>query len=191
MGTVVRLSKQKWDIARRRCREAFSWPVEILGTDRHGTWLGSRQGTPVHQPDGGVELQQNAAVWLVIERSWSLPAFWFTAETDLTIDVCTPLTFEDETWSFIDLELDLFRRPDGRAGLVDQDEWDLLAGSGLIVDEAVRAAEETARSLLPLVERQVEPFGHAALPWLHGLDRSPQEGPKPGDLGLPAVAAGG
>lgn len=70
-------------------------------------------------------------------------------------------------------------------------EWDLLAGSGLIVDEAVRAAEETARSLLPLVERQVEPFGHAALPWLHSLDRSPQEGPKPGDLGLPAVAAGG
>lgn len=168
----MRLSKQKWDIAERRCRQAFSWPVEILGTDQHGTWLGSRRGNPVQQPDGGVELQQNDAVWLVIERSWSLSAFWFTAETDLTIDVCTPPTFKDETWSFIDLELDLFRLPDGRAGIVDQDEWELLAGSGLISDEAVRVVEESARSLLPLVERKVEPFGHAALPWLHTLDRS-------------------
>jgi protein associated with RNAse G/E len=166
---VVRLSKQKWTTASGSCTEAFSWPAHVLGTDRHGTWLGARRGNPVQQADGRVEPQQHDAVWLVVENAWYLPAFWFTSETDLTIDICTPPSFEDGTWSFVDMELDLFRRSDGHAGVVDQDDWDLLVGSGLISDDAVRAVEETARSLLALVEHRVEPFGHAALPWLDSL----------------------
>jgi protein associated with RNAse G/E len=166
---MARISKQKWATATGRCTEAFSWPVETLGTDQHGTWLGSRRGNPVRQPDGRVELQRHDAVWLAVEDVWYLPAFWFTADTDLTIDVCTPPTLSGETWTFVDLELDLFRRPDGRAGVVDHDEWDLLAGSGLISDDEIRAATETARTLLPLVEDKVEPFGYAALPWLQSL----------------------
>ena len=123
----------------------------------------------MQQPDGRIELQRYDAVWLAVEDAWYVPAFWFTADTDLTIDVCTPPTFSGETWSFVDLELDLFRTPDGRAGIVDQDEWDLLAGSGLISDGEIRTVGETARTLLPLVEDRMEPFGCAALPWLHSL----------------------
>ena len=165
----MRISKWKWSTETGRCTEAFSWPAQALGTDQHGTWLGSRRGAPVQQPDGRIELQRYDAVWLAVEDAWYVPAFWFTTDTDLTIDVCTPPMFSGETWSFVDLELDLFRRPDGRAGIVDQDEWDLLAGSGLLSDDEIRAVGETARTLLPLVEDRMEPFGWAALPWLHSL----------------------
>ena len=173
VGPMVRISMQKWVTATGRCEEAFSWPAEVLGTDRHGTWLGSRRGNPVRQPDGRVEPQPWDAVWLAAEHAWYFPAFWFTAETDLTIDVCTPPRFENGTWSFVDMELDLFRRRDGRAGVVDQDDWDLLVGSGLVSDDAVRTVEETARILLPLVEHRVEPFGDAGLTWLDSLGHPP------------------
>ena len=165
----MRISKRKWSTATGRCTEAFSWPVEALGTDQHGTWLGSRRGNSVQQPDGRIEVQRHDVVWLAVEDAWYLPAFWFTTDTDLTIDLCTPPTFSGETWSFVDLELDLFRRPDGRAGIVDQDEWDLLAGSGLISKDEIRTVSEAARTLLPLVEDRMEPFDCAALPWLHSL----------------------
>lgn len=165
----MRISKWKWSTEAGLCTEAFSWPVVSLGTDRHGTWLGSRRGNSVRQPDGRIEFQQHNLVWLAVEDAWYLPAFCFTNDTDLTIDVCTPLTVSGRTWSFVDLELDLFRAADGRAGIVDEDEWELLAGSGLISDEVVRTAGETARTLLSLVEVRSEPFGGAALPWLQCL----------------------
>lgn len=168
---MLRISKRKWTPATANCGEAFSWPVALLGTDRQGTWLGARAGSPVQQPDGRVEPQQYDAVWLMVEDAWSLPAFWFTAETDLTIDVSTPPVLEGETWSFLDLELDLFRTPDGRAGIVDQDEFDLLAAPGLLSDREVEMADAAARALLPLVQRRSEPFDNTALPRLRTLRR--------------------
>lgn len=169
---MVRISKQKWATATGRRAEAFSWPAEVLGTDQHGTWLGALRGNPVQQPDGRIERQRHDLVWLVVEDAWYFPAFWFTAETDLTIDVCTPPTFRDDTWTFVDLELDLFRSADGRAGVVDHDEWDLLADSGLLSSSEIRSVSNTAETLLPLLEHRVEPFGSAALAWLHKLGRS-------------------
>ena len=64
---MVRISKQKWTTATGRCTEAFSWSAHVLGSDQHGTWLGSRRGSPVQQPDGRVEPQQHDAVWLAVE----------------------------------------------------------------------------------------------------------------------------
>lgn len=169
---MLRFSKQKWSTAARQCTEASSWPVEVLGTDEYGTWLGSRQGTPLRLADGRTKPQPHDAVWLVVEDSWYLPTFWFTSETDLTIDVCTPPAFEGETCGFVDMELDLLRRADGHAGVVDEDDWDALVRSGLISDEVVRTVEKTARTLLTLIEQQVEPFGEAALPWLRSVNRA-------------------
>ncbi len=171
---MVRISKLKWSTATGQCAEAFTWSVEVLGTDQHGTWLGAQRGNPVQQRDGRVEPQPHDVVWLVAEDAWHLPAFVFTPETDLTIDVCTPPAFADGAWSFVDMELDLFRRPDGHAGIVDQGDWDTLVGSGLVSDVEIRNVEETARSLLTLVERRVEPYDRAALWWLHRLDASTQ-----------------
>ena len=169
LEAMLTMSKHKWSLANARCSVAFSWSVVRLGSDRHGTWLGSRRGNPVRQPDGRQEAQRHDAVWVIDENTWWLTAFWFTPETDLTIDICTPPTLEGETWSFVDLELDLFRRADGQAAIVDQEEFDLLAASGLVAESQVQKASETARELLPLIRARSEPFGDAALPWLQAL----------------------
>jgi protein associated with RNAse G/E len=166
---MLTLSKEKWSLADARRSVAFSWSVVRLGSDRHGTWLGSRRGNLVRQPDGRQEIQQHDAVWVIDEHSWWLTAFWFTPETDLTVDICTPPTREGETWSFVDLELDLFRRSDGQAAIVDQEEFDLLAASGLVAESELQTAADTARDLLPLIQTRSEPFGDAALPWLRAL----------------------
>lgn len=118
-------------------------------------------------------------VWLVQpdapEPRWWLPAFWFSDTTDLTVDICTPPTLSEGTWTFVDLELDLFRTPDGRAGIVDQDEFEELARSGYLTDSQARRALDAADALLQLVTDHAEPFGQAALPWLRSLqDRSPR-----------------
>jgi len=39
---MLTMSKHKWTLANARCSVAFSWSVVRLGSDRHGTWLGSR-----------------------------------------------------------------------------------------------------------------------------------------------------
>ncbi|MCC2336383.1 DUF402 domain-containing protein [Cellulomonas wangsupingiae] len=163
------MSKQKVSLVDGTCAERFSWPVEHLGQDQHGTWLGARRGNPVRQPDGRHESQEHDAVWLVTEGAWWLPAFWFTDTTDLTIDICTPPTLDGSVWSFVDLELDLVRAADGRAGIVDQDEFDELALSGHLTDSQVATATEVARALLPLVQMEAEPFGRAARAWLQAL----------------------
>lgn len=167
---MLRMSKEKMSVVDGTCAERFSWPVEHLGQDEDGTWLGARRGNPVRQPDGHrEEVQEHDAVWLVAEGAWFLPAFWFTDSTDLTIDICTPPRLDGGVWSFVDLELDLFRSADGRAAIVDQDEFDELALSGHLTDSQVATATEVAQSLLPLVQMAAEPFGGAARAWLRPL----------------------
>src|SRR4051794_22237433 len=90
LDTVLRMSKWKWSVVDGRTDEAFSWPVMLLGSDKHGTWLGSRRGNPVRQPTGDTEAQRDDLVWLIDEDAWWLPAFWFNNATDLTIDICSP-----------------------------------------------------------------------------------------------------
>ncbi|MFE5308569.1 DUF402 domain-containing protein [Isoptericola sp. NPDC056605] len=170
MDPMLRMSKEKVSLIDGTCAERFSWPVERLGQDEHGTWLGARSGNPVRQPDGRrEEPQEHDAVWLIAEGAWWLPAFWFTDTTDLTIDVCTPPRLDGGVWSYVDLELDLFRSADGRAGIVDQDEFDELALSGHLTDSQVMTASEVAQALLPLVQSEAEPFGGAARAWLRSL----------------------
>ena len=167
---VLTMSKHKWSVTDGVCAEAFSWPIACLGQDEYGTWLGSRQGNSVRRSaDRRVEPQKHDAVWLVSPGAWWLTAFWFTDATDLTIDICAPPTLDGDVWTFVDLELDLFRSADGQAGIVDQDEFDALASSGHVSDSHLASAADAAESLLPLVQAKAEPFGEAARPWLRAL----------------------
>lgn len=166
---MLTIAKRKWSLTTRSCGTVLSWPVSHLGTDQHGSWLGARRGNPVLQADGRTERQQQDAVWLITEDVWWLTAFWFTAKTDLTIDICTPPVLHDQTWSFVDLELDLFRASDGHAGIVDQDEFDALAASGLLTEHEISTTVSSARGLPPQILARTEPFGDVARSWLRGL----------------------
>lgn len=66
----------------------------------------------------------------------------------------------------MDLELDLFRAFDGQAGIVDHDEFDALAASGLMTEHEIATAASTARGPLPQIKSRAEPFGDVARSWL-------------------------
>lgn len=166
-----RIVKWKWSLVSGECAPCFSWPVLELGQDRHGTWLGSRRGNPVSQPDGRVERQAHDGVWLIPRGQYWIAAFWFTPATDLTIDICRPPTRGADIFSFVDLELDLYRNAQGEAGIVDQDEFAALSAAQLVSNHELDAAVATADELLALIEQRVEPFGTAAKPRLQQVQQ--------------------
>ena len=114
------------------------------------------------QPDGRCRRQTHDGVWLVPRRQYWIAAFWFTPATDLTIDICRPPTRVADTFTFVDLELDLYRTAQGEAGIVDQDDFAALSAAQLVPQRDLDAASATADQLLPLVEQRVEPFGAVA-----------------------------
>ena len=158
---IIHIVKRKWSLASGECAPCFSWPVVQLGLDDHGSWLGSRRGSPVLQPDGRIERQTHDGVWLIPRQQYWIAAFWFTPATDLTIDICRPPAREADTFTFVDLELDLYRNAQGEAGIVDQDEFAALSAAQLVPKHELDAAVTTANQLLALVEQRVEPFGTA------------------------------
>lgn len=142
-----------------------TWSVLHLGHDRHGIWLGARRGNPVLQPDGRIERQDHDGVWLIPPRQFWIAAFWFSATTDLTIDICQPPTHVGDTFSFVDLELDLYRNAQGQAGIVVQEDFAALAAAGLVPERELTTASTMADQLLPLIEQRAEPFGEASRSW--------------------------
>ncbi len=161
--------KWKWSLVTGRCTPQISWAAQHLGVDDHGTWLGARRGNAVHRSDGRDEGQAHDGVWLIPPRQFWLAAFWFTPTTDLTIDICRPAIQQGASYSFVDLELDLYRNAEGEADIVDRDEFAALAAAQLVSEQELNAAVTTADRLLTLVEQRAEPFGQAAEHWLQQL----------------------
>ncbi len=108
-------------------------------------------------------------VWLIPRQQFWIAAFWFTPTIDLTIDICQPATQQDTSYSFVDLELDLYRNAEGEAGIVDQDEFAALAAAQLVSQQDLNAAAATAGRLLPLLEQRAEPFDQTGKRWLQQL----------------------
>jgi len=106
---------------------------------------------------------------LIPRQQYWIAAFWFTPATDLTIDICRPPAREAGTFTFVDLELDLYRNAQGESGIVDEDEFAALSAAQLVPKHDLDAAVTTANHLLALVEQRVEPFGTAGRTKLHQL----------------------
>lgn len=77
------------------------------------------------------------------------------------VDVSTPPALVGAEWTFEDLELDPFRRPDGTIGTEDWDELAAAHAAGLITNTEREAAENTARTLEKQFTTNTEPFGRA------------------------------
>ena len=144
----------------------------LLGEDEHGVWIELREGVPVYRgddvlflaPHRGLMLAPRASAWLV----------WFpsdTAKFSLYVDIVCEMTHEPDSISMIDLDLDVIRYRDGRAVLVDEDEFELHQRELGYPDEVVAAAERAAHQVLEEVQVDAPPFdGAAAARWAKVLD---------------------
>jgi hypothetical protein len=133
--------------------------------DEHGTWLYTPKHTPHRGNDGAFcEVAETTpggpgqhALHLVPPEGW-----WFATWLEsgrLVADVSTPPTLVDNEWTYVDLELDPFRRPHGTVGIQDWDELAAAHQSGLITDSEREAAVDAALTLLRQFTDGVEPFG--------------------------------
>jgi hypothetical protein len=147
------------------------WSAYVLGVDEYGTWLHTPPGSLYRGHDGErtevCAVAQDSAgagrpiVQLIPPGAWWI-ATWYavTEERVVTVDICTPAVLAGRTWTYVDLELDLWRSIDD--GVVATDDWDEFRDAcevGQIrQDEAAQAIAAVA-TVEDLLRLGVEPFG--------------------------------
>lgn len=85
--------------------------------------------------------------------------FAFERDFELYVDIVTPPTFAETTITMVDLDLDVVRWPDGRAELIDEDEFDEHQIRYGYPQDVIDHAVATAAEVLEAVTRRAPPFG--------------------------------
>jgi uncharacterized protein DUF402 len=152
---------------RKRKRPVGSglWPSYLVDVDAYGTWFHTPAHSRYRADDGSTcEVAQvrpggpgEHAVHLVPRDGWFF-ATWRVSGL-LAVDVSTPPVLVGDEWTYVDLELDPYRRPDGTVGTEDWDELAEAHAAGLINDHEHRAAVEAAHTLELQFTQGIEPFG--------------------------------
>jgi hypothetical protein len=180
-GDEVTVHKLKWPD-----RFIDAGTEVFLGEDEHGRWHAMPAGRAITDTDGEAIWRVSVdAVALYPRAAWSIPnftppgSFRITRERDGTVEhehtvsprevyvhIAMPLERSGEIWRFIDLELDVIRRPGGLVEIID--EHDLVAAMaehGLPDDVASAARAEAERVAVDLRAR-AEPFDTVGPSWL-------------------------
>jgi hypothetical protein len=161
--TPIRVVYRKYD-------GSLHWHMQLgwLGADEHGTWLAAPAGSqcqrgseePVAFPQAYVLLIPRAGAWTMAcnaEPCW----------TELYIDITTvPRWIAGDRVEMVDLDLDVVRRFDRSAEILDEDEF---AGHQVrygYPPEVISQAEHTASAMLAAVASGAEPFSQVCRAWL-------------------------
>ncbi|MEU8225548.1 DUF402 domain-containing protein [Kribbella sp. NPDC048915] len=152
---------------RKRPQGSGVWSAYLLETDAFGNWFYTPARSLFRSNDGEYcELAQlgpggpgEHCVQLAPHDGWWFAYFRYSGF--LHVDVSTPPALVGDEWTFVDLELDPFRRPDGTVGTEDWDELAQAHAGGLISDAERAAAEHAARTLENAFAQDTEPFGTA------------------------------
>lgn len=155
----------------RKCKRpsgALEWRAYVMDDDVAGAWLftpeastclgGDSSGNPRWCYVGMPDYPGVAVLHLIPRHGW-----WFAhithhaGEVVVSVDICTPARFVDNTWEYVDLELDLLGRGNS-VRVADEDELADAQTRGLIgEEEAARALEATA-TVKGQLETQEPPF---------------------------------
>lgn len=163
MSDLVKIRFTKWGHIPH-----WSFDMQRLGEDEHGTWLWMPAGTSMQRGTDPRIPSKNPGVKLITRDEW-WTAIWneeATSTYELYIDIATPAVWEGDTVRMIDLDLDIALRRGGGVEIHDEDESEehreRYGYPEYVID---KARTETAR-LAAAVERRDEPFADAATNWL-------------------------
>ncbi len=154
----------------RKWRDTPHWHFEVerLGEDAHGRWFWMAPGTLLQKGDEPPEIERGGAVVLIPQLDW-WAAFWNQDRGqgfELYIDVIAPPRWEPDRVTMVDLDLDVVRDWQGRARVVDEDEF-LVHQKTLAYPQAfIDGATRVTRELVSKVAAREEPFGGAVGRWL-------------------------
>ncbi len=132
---------------------------ERIADDHHGTWIGGRAGGTARRGNEAPKTMRHDWVKLIVPGAW-WTAIW-NASGDCYVDVITPPRWTGDVVSMIDLDLDVYRHPDGRVEVMDEDEFEEHRHTLGYPDQVVDMARATTARLVLAVEAGEEPFGTA------------------------------
>ena len=150
-------------------KQHYRWNGFLLGTDDHGTWIGTTKGSPATRPNGQVVPRGWGVVLLVPNDQWWSALYPEGGRYELYVDICAPSTWDGDRLEIVDLDLDVVRWRDGHTTLVDEDEFEDHQRAYAYPSEVIDSARTSADMVRKLVEDRAEPFGNAAQPWLSRL----------------------
>lgn len=182
-GTPVRVEMSKWGD-----RPHWQFTGVHLGSDEHGTWLGTPAGTHYHRP--GYEFRSDVdSVTLVPRDDWyaatfHAPGIW----CNLYVDMTTPARWDGDVLMMVDLDLDVIRLSDplpagtlaqaSEAGRVpgevfvdDEDEFAEHRVAYGYPPEVVRAAQDSCDRVLADARAGRAPYDGSHRRWLEELSR--------------------
>lgn len=164
--TSIRVIYRKYD-------GSLHWHMELarLGADEYGTWLGAPAGSQCQRGNEEPVTFPQAYV-LLIPRSagWTMTCNSEPCWTELYIDITTvPEWVTSDQVEMVDLDLDVIRRFDGSAQILDEDEFAEHQVRYGYPPEVSGHAERTAAAMLTAVTSNTEPFGQVCRDWLAKL----------------------
>ncbi|WP_247730244.1 DUF402 domain-containing protein [Halovivax limisalsi] len=131
--------------------EVTAWaPDGSLTLERSMTGGGAYDGLGVPKEDGDV------AVTKLREGRWWYPTTYKTAGGDVKgtyVNVCTPVELFPDAARYVDLYVDVVRRPDGSVEVVDAAELADARADGLVSEELAEKASTVASAVERALER--------------------------------------
>ncbi len=141
-----------------------AWGAYVVAEDAYGTWF----FTPAQSPITWTNLEGKSAAWefdvlcVIPPTEWYFALWWggdHPYAVEMSVDVAAPATRNANVWSWVDLEIDLFRLKDGTVGIEDEDEFEESLAAGYISE----TEKAQALRITPIIEQMLrdhtEPFG--------------------------------
>jgi hypothetical protein len=137
----------------------FTFTVQPLGEDEHGSWVYGPIGSPWSAPHDSGTLPVDA-IALFDPGHWFV-TWWVDRPGDrrVEIDISLPPERTAAGWTYVDLELDPIRHEDGTVEVEDHDEYDDACRNGWITPEHAAIALETAQRMADRLRAREEPWG--------------------------------
>ncbi|HEY1627453.1 MAG TPA: DUF402 domain-containing protein [Streptosporangiaceae bacterium] len=163
--TLVHVIYRKYD-------GSLHWHQDLarLGEDEHGIWLAAPAGSTAQRGDEPPVTFAEACVLLIPagnDARWTMNCNAEPCWTELYLDITTPVRWTaPDTVEMIDMDLDVIRRFDGSAEILDEDEFAEHQVKYGYPPSEIAAAERTAAGLLRAVQRHEEPFADVCRAWL-------------------------
>jgi hypothetical protein len=155
----------------RKWPDTKHWQFDMfrLGEDEHGTWLWGPPGTRAQRGDEAPIAFETVSAKLITNDWWT--AIWSfaidgSAAWRVYVDIIRPATWHNSTVTMVDLDLDVYRKPDGAVRLLDEDEFADHQLKLAYPPELIAGARGAADRVFAAVQRGDEPFGEAGLAWL-------------------------
>ena len=158
---VVRIDFRKWDGSRH-----WQFAMNRLGEDEHGLWLWSPAGSDMQRGDEPIRKSGSVNLKLIPDGKWWTAIWSWQGKVDLYVDIITPPSWNGETVTMVDIDLDVVRWPNGRVELVDEDEFEQHRTKFDYPPRLVDTARSTAAKMAIALEMRHEPFGAVSAKWM-------------------------